>query len=165
MAVQRRARNASGDVGSSAGLSAVVQHGLRTPGQPLDHPTRDFMESSFGRDLDHVRIHTSKDASESARAINAAAYTVGRDVVFASRQYAPETPGGQHLLAHELTHIVQQGGGDWLQSHDALLRIDNSGESRADEVGHSVAVGHSAGYIPSSSRRGGSSAVVSTRPA
>ncbi len=86
----------------------IVHEVLRSPGQPLDAGTRAFMEPRFGHDFSQVRVHTDAKAAESARAVNAMAYTVGRDVVFASRQYAPATTHGRRLLAHELTHTIQQ---------------------------------------------------------
>jgi hypothetical protein len=76
--------------------------------QSLDPATRAVMEPRLGHDFSRVRVHTDDKAAESARAVNAVAYTVGRDVVFDAGQYAPETPAGQRLLAHELTHVVQQ---------------------------------------------------------
>jgi hypothetical protein len=69
------------------------------------------MEPRFGQDFSEVRVHTDAKAEESARAVNALAYTVGRDVVFGAGQYAPGTSAGQQLLAHELTHVVQQAPG------------------------------------------------------
>jgi outer membrane protein OmpA-like peptidoglycan-associated protein len=89
--------------------STVVQNVLTTPGKPLDAATRAYMEPRFGHDFSRVRIHTDAQAAESATAINAQAYTVGRDVVFGAGQFSPNTPDGQKLLAHELTHVVQQG--------------------------------------------------------
>jgi hypothetical protein len=77
-------------------------------GQPLDSATRSFMEPRFGHDFGQVRLHTGRQAAESAQAINARAYTVGRDVVFGEGQYAPRTDTGRELLAHELTHVLQQ---------------------------------------------------------
>ncbi len=77
-------------------------------GQPLDATTRAFMEPRFGHDFSHVRVHTDERAAESARAVNALAYTVGRDVVFGVGQYAPGTLAGQSLIAHELAHTMQQ---------------------------------------------------------
>ena len=68
------------------------------------------MEPQFGHDFSRVRIHADATAAESATAVNALAYTVGRDIVFAAGRYAPATPAGQGLLAHELTHVIQQGG-------------------------------------------------------
>jgi hypothetical protein len=80
------------------------------PGQPLDVTTRSFMEPRFGVDFSNVRVHTGTQANESAKALNALAYTTGRDIVFAQRQYDPASSDGQRLLAHELTHVVQQSG-------------------------------------------------------
>ena len=68
------------------------------------------MEPQFGHDFSSVRIHADAAAAESATAVNALAYTVGRDIVFAADRYAPATAAGRRLLAHELTHVVQQGG-------------------------------------------------------
>lgn len=80
-------------------------------GQPLEEPTRSFMESRLGHDFGDVRVHTDEKASESAKAVNAEAYTVGTDVVFQSGKYSPDTSAGKHMLAHELTHVVQQKAG------------------------------------------------------
>src|SRR6266849_1328450 len=86
----------------------IVHDVLSSSGQPLDAGTRAFMEPRFGHDFSGVRVHTDARATESARAVNALAYTVGRDMVFGTGQYAPETSEGRGLLAHELTHVVQQ---------------------------------------------------------
>jgi hypothetical protein len=72
---------------------------------------RAFFEPRFGATLDGVRIHTDSRAVASARAVHARAFTVGRDVVFGAGAYAPETARGRRLLAHELTHVLQQSGG------------------------------------------------------
>ncbi|HKB38216.1 MAG TPA: DUF4157 domain-containing protein, partial [Gemmataceae bacterium] len=80
-------------------------------GQALDTVTRAFFEPRFGHDLSQVRVHTGANAAKSARAVNALAYTVGRDVVFGAGQYAPQTGAGRKLLAHELTHTLQQSSG------------------------------------------------------
>jgi len=89
---------------------AIVHEVLRSPGAPLDAPTRDFMEPRFGRDFGDVRVHADARAAESARALEALAYTVGRNVVFAAGHYAPQSAAGRQLLAHELSHVVQQRG-------------------------------------------------------
>jgi hypothetical protein len=85
----------------------IVHEVLRSPGQPLDPTTRAFMEPRFGHDFSQVRVHTDGRAAESARAVNALAYTAGRAVVFATGRYAPFTARGQSLLTHELAHVVQ----------------------------------------------------------
>ena len=77
-------------------------------GKPLQTLTRAFFESVLGHDFSHVRIHTGSQANESARDANALAYTLGSDIVFDEGRYAPETQEGGKLLAHELTHVVQQ---------------------------------------------------------
>ena len=86
---------------------SIVHKVLRSPGRPLDSGTRAFFEPRFGHDFGHVRVHTDARAAESARAVDAHAYTVGRDVVFGAGRYAPATSDGRQLLAHELAHVVQ----------------------------------------------------------
>lgn len=90
------------------GVPPIVHDVLSAPGQPLDAGTRAFMEPRFGFDFSQVRVHADSRAAESAQAVNALAYTVGRDVVFGTGQYAPGTNEGRRLLAHELSHVVQQ---------------------------------------------------------
>ena len=80
-------------------------------GHALDGATRARMEGKFGHDLRDVRIHTDSSAAQSAASLNAEAYTAGRDIVFGAGAYAPETRRGARLLAHELTHVVQQASG------------------------------------------------------
>jgi hypothetical protein len=92
-----------------AAAPAVVGAVLRSPGRPLDAPTRAFFEPRFGRDFSRVRVHTDARAAESARAVGALAYTAGQHVVFGAGQFRPAAPEGQHLLAHELAHTVHQG--------------------------------------------------------
>ncbi len=87
---------------------AIVHEVLRSPGETLDPATRAFFESRFRQDLSGVRVHTNSQAAESAGAVNAHAYTVGRDIAFATGRFSPATPEGRGLLAHELTHVVQQ---------------------------------------------------------
>lgn len=89
-------------------MPGVVHEVLRTPGQPLDASTRAVMEPRFGHDFSRVRLHTDSAAAESAKAVNARAYAVGRDVVFAPQMYAPHSSEGRMLLAHELAHTIQQ---------------------------------------------------------
>jgi hypothetical protein len=99
----------SSDSGQAA-APPIVHEVLASPGQQLDPATRAFVEPRFGHDFSHVRVHTDATAAQSAEAVNALAYTVGRDLVFARGQYAPGTASGRRLLAHELAHVVQQEG-------------------------------------------------------
>lgn len=95
--------------GAGPGFAPDIVHDvLRGPGRPLDAETRAFMEPRFGHDFSGVRVHHDARAAESARAVNSRAYTVGRDVVFARGEYNPARTEGRRLLAHELTHVVQQ---------------------------------------------------------
>jgi hypothetical protein len=81
---------------------------LQGGGAPLPTSARSFFEPRFGHDFSAVRVHTGTAARDAARTIHARAFTVGNDVVFGAGEYSPETPSGRHLLAHELTHVVQQ---------------------------------------------------------
>ena len=83
---------------------------LRLGGRPLPDPVRSEMEGGIGETFDDVRIHTGRDAAGLAREIEARAFTIGPDVVFAEGAYQPETHSGRKLIAHELTHVVQQRG-------------------------------------------------------
>ncbi len=118
----------------SAPHTALAPPGLdetpNGPGRPLDPSTRTFMEPRFGHDLSQVRIHTGSQSVESARSVNAAAYTVGQDIIFGAGQYAPTTPGGLNLLAHELTHTVQQKSA----SPSEPARVDLSGQGGVMEA-------------------------------
>jgi uncharacterized protein DUF4157 len=84
---------------------------IRSGGQPLAESERAFFEPRFGADFSQLRVHTDAKAAEAARAVNARAFTVGNDVVFAAGQYAPGASKGRRLMAHELTHVVQQAIG------------------------------------------------------
>ena len=110
-------RRAAGGTGPTT-APPVVHQVLRSPGQPLDRAARAFFEPRFGRSFGDVRIHTGGEAAHSARAVNALAYTVGRDIVFASGEPAAESLAGRTLLAHELAHVVQQSG----PAHPVLRR-------------------------------------------
>lgn len=105
-ALQRRATQSATESTAPPVVNQVLSSGN---GQPLDAATRAFMEPRFGTDFNQVRVHTGGQAAESAQSVSALAYTVGSDVVFGNGQYRPETSEGQKLLAHELTHVVQQG--------------------------------------------------------
>jgi hypothetical protein len=91
-----------------SGVPPIVYDVLRSPGHPLDAESRAFFEPRFGHDFSKVRIHTNALAAESAEAVGATAYTVGRDMVFGTGQYEWRTERGRRLVAHELAHVVQQ---------------------------------------------------------
>jgi hypothetical protein len=104
------ARTASGDVLAVDGETEEGIRRLPGGGTPLAPAVRTDMESRVGYDFNAVRVHTDGNAGRLARAVNARAFTVGNDVVFASGEYSPGSRDGQKLLAHELTHVVQQTG-------------------------------------------------------
>lgn len=90
---------------------SMVHDSLTSSGAPLDSATRTYMEQRFGHDFNNVRVHTGGQADAAARQINSLAFTLGNDVVFREGQYAPHSSDGRRLLAHELTHVVQQSAG------------------------------------------------------
>jgi hypothetical protein len=92
------------------------------------------MEPRFGHDFSGVKVHIDARAAESARAVNALAYTVGRHVVFDKDQYQPETRGGQRLLAHELTHVVQQASHEGRTSSLTIAPTDDVYEDQAQRM-------------------------------
>jgi hypothetical protein len=92
----------------SDGARSSVHEVVRGPGQRLSDDVRSFMEPRFGADFSDVRVHADADAARSSQAVSARAYTVGSHIVLGQGQYAPGTQSGQRLLAHELTHVVQQ---------------------------------------------------------
>ncbi len=103
-------RKEAGTTEAAAEASADVCEVLRAPGEPLDPPTRAYFEPRFGHDFSRVRVHTDARGERSAQDLAAQAYTVGNDIVFGRGRYAPHTQEGKRLLAHELTHVVQQWG-------------------------------------------------------
>lgn len=106
---ERLQRKAS-DTTTTSVAPPIVHEVLNSPGRPLDKATRDFFESRFGYDLSGVSMHTDERAAKSAAAVHAKAYTVGSQIAFAANQYRPQTEEGRKLLAHELTHVIQQTG-------------------------------------------------------
>ncbi|WP_433263002.1 DUF4157 domain-containing protein [Actinosynnema sp. CS-041913] len=132
----------------NAGASTLVEEEspvhdvVRSSGAPLDVGVREDMESRFGQDFSGVRVHTDGAAHESARSVNAQAYTVGENIVFQSDKYDPSSDAGKHMLAHELTHVVQQrsgpvdgtdaGGG--VKVSDPSDRFEREASANADHV-------------------------------
>ncbi|MGH3754327.1 MAG: DUF4157 domain-containing protein [Pseudonocardiaceae bacterium] len=120
----------------NAGVGGLVSEKERSPvldvvasgGSPLDAATRADMEGRLGHDFGDVRVHTDARAHDSARSVNAHAYTVGSNVVFQRDQYDPSSVDGKTMLAHELTHVVQQRSGpvDGIPTGGGILVSDPS---------------------------------------
>jgi hypothetical protein len=128
-------REAASPVDEQAGTKESPFNKLG-PGRALDPPVREFMETQFGQNFGGVKIHTDSSAAQAARAVNARAFTAGRDIVFDSGEYAPGTPAGKQLLAHELTHTIQQRGtGSPSPSPDSMA------EREAHSAGSAIASG------------------------
>jgi LysM repeat protein len=108
-AIQPHPEAGGGGVGSSNVESQIGN--MRGTGDPLPADVREYFEPRLGRDFGEVRVHKGAQAAKSAEAINAKAFTTGKDIVFGAGEYAPETAKGKALIAHELTHVVQQGSG------------------------------------------------------
>lgn len=101
--IQRLAGSSKGEA-----VPSSVDRLLAGPGRPLEPELREDMEAHFGYDLSQVRVHIGAAAERSARDVNAIAYTAGSNIVFGAGRFSPSTPDGRRLLAHELTHVIQQ---------------------------------------------------------
>ncbi len=133
--IQRAAVSAT----SVYNVPPIVHEVLNSPGQPLDAGTRAFMEPRFGHDFSRVRVHTDARAAESARVANALAYTVGKDIVFGTGQYVPGITEGKRLLAHELTHVVQQASTENMPpARLSIGNCDDMAEREADRNANGV---------------------------
>jgi hypothetical protein len=118
---------------------ASVHNVLGSAGSPLGADVRSFMESRFGEDFSRVRVHTDAQAAASANAVHARAYTVGSDIAFAAGAYTPGTPAGRRLLAHELTHTIQQQGGATTPAPTLQIgALDDPAEHEAEHVAERV---------------------------
>jgi Domain of unknown function (DUF4157) len=153
-------RSASGGA-APAQAPPVVREVLGRPGRPLDAGARGEMEHGFGHSFARVRVHDDARAAESARAVGAHAYAVGSDVVFGAGRYAPGTGEGRKLLAHELAHVVQQGGeAAAVQPRLEVGPVDAPAEREAEAAASAVAAGGraavSVGSGPALRRFGGS---------
>jgi hypothetical protein len=137
LGIQRRATGASGP----ALAPPIVHAALSGPGQPLDAGARAALEPRLGHDFGRVRVHADAMAAESARAVNAAAFTVGRQIVFAAGRYAPGTAEGRRLLAHELAHVAQQGDARPVDGQPLAVDHPDSAHERAAEQAAAAATG------------------------
>jgi peptidoglycan hydrolase-like protein with peptidoglycan-binding domain len=106
-------------------------------GVPLEAETRRFMENRFGYDFSDVRIHTGSAATDAARSVSAHAFTIGTDIAFAGSNYSPATPPGDKVLAHELTHVIQQKAGpvNGAAGHGGVLVSDPRDPSEQEAEG------------------------------
>jgi hypothetical protein len=113
--------------------------GAKGGGRPLDDDTRADMEGHLGADLSGVRVHTGGEADNLNRSVQAEAFTTGNDVFFKSGKYAPDSSEGRGLLAHELTHVVQQRSGQAGTGESRVSSPNDSHEVEAKSVGDAVA--------------------------
>ncbi|MBA7606225.1 hypothetical protein ES703_13373 [subsurface metagenome] len=104
----------------------VISSALKGGGQPLPPNQRTFYESRMGHDFSGVRIHAGTQAADTAQAVQAKAFTLGNNIVFNTGQYSPNNQEGNKLLAHELTHVVQQ-------EQNQYSKIQKQGEAEAVE--------------------------------
>lgn len=148
--VQRKTAAAGGP----AVAPPIVHEVLNSPGQPLDAQTRSYFEPRFGHDFSKVRVHTDATAAESTQAVNAIAYTVGRDIVFDAGRYRPETKEGSTLLAHELTHVAQQGQASTSSLGDLnVAPPDDALEREAEKSGRDLNIAHTPARKPRALQR------------
>jgi Domain of unknown function (DUF4157) len=133
-------------LGVSGIVPPIVSEVLHSPGRQLDEGTLALMGGRFGHDFSRVRVHDDVRAAESARAVDALAYTVGSHLVFGTGQYSPGSVSGKRLLAHELTHVIQQGGGDGPVSR--LGDPFDPAERQAEGVAESFASGREVAVAP-----------------
>jgi Domain of unknown function (DUF4157) len=132
-------RKGEGDVSSVPdGFEATMQRS--GTGQPLDEGTRSFMESRFGQDFGDVRVHTDSASEEAAESILAQAFTTNRAIYFGRGRFQPQTKEGQKLIAHELTHIVQQTSG--IQRRLVVDQPESTYEREAETVASQIVDGH-----------------------
>ena len=117
----------------------IVHEVLRASGQPLEAATRAFMEPRFGHDFSRVRVFADASADNAARAVQARAYTIGRNIVFGAGEYAPGSVNGKRLLAHELTHVVQQSAHGEAGAASRIGPANDPAETEADRVAEMVA--------------------------
>lgn len=119
----------------------ALRFAQRDPGVPLAPATRATLEPRFGHSFADIRVHEGADASAAANDVRAKAFTVGQDIVFDEGAYAPDTAAGQHLLAHELTHAVQNAGAS-PGVHTSLVSAEgDAGEGEATAAADAISRG------------------------
>ena len=125
-------RAASNTAIQNAEAQPATNDALHSEGRPLDQNARTYMEPRFNHDFSQVRVHVGSNSARSASSINAKAYTAGRDIVFGSGQYQPHTQKGKKLLAHELTHVVQQS-----KANSQVVQRDRYSRDEREEMSQS----------------------------
>jgi len=140
--IQRKASR--DDNGVAAGADAAVATASGSSGHSLPEPILRKFEGSLGADLSSVRIHTGSDSASAAHEVGARAYTMGQDIHFGAGQYDPSSAGGEHLLAHEVAHTVQQQGGSPMRQHKLEVSAPHDGaEHEADRAADAMVQGAS----------------------
>jgi Domain of unknown function (DUF4157) len=130
--LQRAAARNDSPIRSPSTAPLAVHKTLRSRGQLLDADTRAYFEPRYGHDFSRVRVHADQQASEAARAVDAAAYTVGSQIGFAEGRYQPGTAAGRRLLAHELAHVAQQRNASFPRTHIEVGEPSDAAERAAD---------------------------------
>jgi hypothetical protein len=143
--MQRAARDQS--TRRQATMPGIVHEVLSSSGQPLSTSARGVMEPRFGHDFSQVQVHTDQRAAESARRVNALAYTIGQHIMFDAGKYDPSSQAGKHLLAHELTHVVQQAQA--VQMKADISQPGDRHERQADQVAGAIDSASSFSISPS----------------
>lgn len=156
--IQRYTGQATGETGTATGETgtapASVDRVLASSGRPLDATLQQDMGQRFGHDFSRVRVHSGSEAEQSARDVSAHAYTVGYNLIFGAGQFAPETHAGRRLIAHELTHVVQQSSSDgdrtepnnWKLGLSPIMANDQATELEANRI-ESQGQGGKPGYV------------------
>lgn len=145
-----RRRAERGDNGVGRGAERAVEAAASSSGAPLPDGVRTQFESSLGTGLGGVRLHTSESSARAAESLSAQAFTVGQDIHFGAGRYDPSSASGQHLLAHEVAHTVQQGGGGPSGGPQAKLEVgspDDAAEHEADRAADAMVAGRPAGTL------------------
>ncbi len=130
------------DNGVAAHADEAVAGAASSSGSPLPAPLLRKFESSLGADLSSVRVHTGDASATAAHAVGAKAYTVGQDIHFGAGHFDPSSPAGEHLLAHEVAHTVQQAGR--MQFKLAVSSPGDHFEHEADRAADAMVAGQTA---------------------
>jgi hypothetical protein len=139
------ARKGEGEAEVTPEVEQTIQ-GARGGGQAMDSNVRAQMEPAFGADFGGVRVHTGSQADSLNRSLSARAFTTGQDIFFKQGEYSPGSSSGRELLAHELTHVVQQGG-DQVRTKLTLGQPGDRYEQEADSVARAVVQGEQEGAV------------------